>query len=146
MLKIKDKNAITLEHVFKVMNGAVEEFDGVEVTIAWACLSRTLRDIYKLVEETLDGIDAWRRGDIVQHKDFEREVASVYASKKRWGGNVSKCGEMIVILTRWIGREEMMRIWMKRNLGKREMKSVDTWMDDYQAGRLRVLPSFTKAE
>ncbi len=145
VLRFKDKNAVTLEYVFRVMNSAVEEFEGMEkLVMAWESLSRTLCDVYKLVEETLDGIDAWRRGEVAHHKDLERKVASVYTSRKRWGGNNAKRGEMIVILTRWMGSEDVMRTWMKRNLRRREMKSVDVWMDDYQAGRLRVLDSFHK--
>ena len=146
VLKIADKNTVTLEFMLRLMNDAVEEFESMEkVVIAWERLSRTLCDIYKLVEETLDEINCWRRGEIVHHKDLERKVASVYTNKKRWGGDESKRGEMVIILTRWMGSEEMMRAWVKRNLGKKEVKCVDKWMSDYQSGRLLLLDSFSAA-
>ncbi len=87
--KIKGENAVILEHLFRVMNGAVKEFEDIEkLVIALESLSRRLCDIYKQVESTLDGIDKRRRGDIVRHKDLERKVASVYTRKKRWGGEM----------------------------------------------------------
>ena len=146
VLKITDKNAVTLEYVLRMMDDAVEEFESVEkIEIAWEKLSKTLCGIYKLVEETLDGIDAWRRGEIMHHRDLERKVANKYTSKKRWGGDEAKRGELVVVLTRWMGSEETMRTWMKKNLGKKELKCVEKWMDDYQSGRLHLLNSFERA-
>lgn len=147
--KFEEKNAVTLEIVCRAMGRAVELF--VEhmsasalddLVLAWQQLSSVLTDIYALSEKILIDVDRWRREDPAEHKDLEKQIAKVYTNKKRWGADDTKRGEMIVVLTRWVGSEHLMREWMDRNLTKKELRSIDRWMDDYRANRLQLIDSF----
>lgn len=147
--KFEEKNTVTLEIVCRAMGKAVELFcehmtaDHLEqLIVAWQNLSMTLSDIYTLVEKTLHDIDRWRRDEIAKHKDLEKKIAHVYTNKKRWGNDDSKRGEMVVVLTRWVGSEHLMREWMQRNLTKRELRCIDRWMDEYRGNRLQIIDSF----
>lgn len=147
--KFAEKNSVTLEIVERAMGKAVESFserptaDNLEQLIrAWQQLSITLCDIYNLVEETLNNIDRWRRDDVATHRDLEKKLAAVYTNKKRWGACDTKRGELVIVLTRWVGSEHVMRNWMTRNLGKKEARCIDRWMDEYRGNRLQLIDSF----
>lgn len=147
--KFMEKNTVTLEIVCRAMGRAVELFnehmsaDSLDhLFVAWQQLSTTLTDIYAMGEKVLMDIDRWRRDDPAEHKDLEKQIAKVYTNKKRWGADDTKRGEMIVVLTRWVGSEHLMREWMTRNLTKKELRSIDRWMDDYRANRLQLIDSF----
>ena len=146
--KIKEKNNVYLEMAFRKMGKAVDKFsasmgtDGFESVVkSWHLLSSTLADIYSMVEELIDLIDRWCR-EPLEYKDLEKNVTKIYTNKKRWGENDSKRGEMIVVLTRWVNSEAIMREWMNRNLTKRELRGIDKWMDDYRANRLMLIDRF----
>ncbi len=147
--KFEEKNTVTLEIVCRSMGKAVELFcehmtqDHLEQLItAWQNLSMTLCDIYTLVEKTLHDVDRWRRDEVATHRDLEKKIAHIYTNKKRWGNDDTKRGEMIVVLTRWVGSEHIMREWMQRNLSKRELRCIDRWMDEYRGNRLQLIDSF----
>lgn len=147
--KFTEKNSVTLEIVERAMGKSVECFserptaDNLEQLIrAWQQLSITLCDIYNLVEDTLNSIDRWRRDDIATHRDLEKKLAAVYTNRKRWGSDDTKRGELVIVLTRWVGSEHVMRNWMTRNLGKKEVKCIDRWMDEYRGNRLQLIDSF----
>ena len=147
--KFEEKNTVTLEIVCRAMGKAVELFcehmtaDHLSQLITcWQNLTTTLCDIYALVEKTLQDVDKWRREELATHKDLEKKIAHIYTNRKRWGNDDSKRGEMIVVLTRWVGSEHIMREWMQRNLGKRELRCVDRWMEAYRVNRLQLIDSF----
>ncbi len=149
MNRFREKNVVTLEIVCRAMGNAVELFvkqrDAetlARLTAAWRQLTLTLHDIYSLVEKTTRDIDTWRHHDIAIHKDLPKRLATVYTNKKRWGADDTKRGEMIVILTRWMGTEPLMRQWMNQYLSKRELAKADRWMDQYRANRLALVDAF----
>lgn len=147
--KYEEKNTVTLEIACRGMGNAVEDFTttmSVEnmqrLNTAWTQMAATLSDLYALVEAILNDIDRWRREEVAEHKDLEKNMAKIYTNKKRWGDNDAKRGEMIIVLTRWVGSEALMREWMQRCLTKRDLRNIDRWMDDYRANRLRIIDSF----
>lgn len=146
--KFKEKNEVYLEMAFRKMGKAVDEFgqapslDAFNTVIKfWQILAGTLTDIYSLVEDLIDLIDRWCR-EPMEYKDLEKSVAKIYTNKKRWGDSDTKRGEMIIVLTRWVGSEQFMREWMNKNLTKKEVKACDRWMDDYRANRLTLIDKF----
>ncbi len=149
--KFEEKNTVTLEIVSRAMGKAVELFCEhmtskhlTQVIAAWRNLSMTLCDIYTLVEKTLNDVDKWRRNEAKAHKDLEKKIVRVYTNRRRWGSDDSKRGEMVVLLTRWVDNEHVMREWMQRNLSKRELRCIDRWMDEYRASRLHLIESFNQ--
>lgn len=147
-LKVQEKNNVHLETAVKRMAKAVSAFeDNISVAgftglvKAWEILAAILADIYADSEELVKAIDRWVRNPF-EYKDLEKNATKIFTSKKRWGDDDSKRGEMIVILCRWVGTEELMREWMFRNLTKKELRSIDRWMDDYRDKRLAIIDRF----
>lgn len=146
--KVLEKNNVYLEMAVRKMATAVENFDKdinhkgfTQLVKSWQSLASLLADIYNESEGLVDSIDRWVRNPF-EHKDLEKQAAKIFTSKKRWGDDDSKRGEMIVILCRWVGTEELMREWMFRNLTKKELRSIDRWMDDYRDKRLAIIDRF----
>lgn len=146
--KFQEKNNVYLEMTVKRMAKAVEQFEldtsvkgFTQLVKAWQLLASMLADIYSESEKLVEAIDRWVRNPF-EYKDLEKQVAKIFTNKKRWGEDESKRGEMIVILCRWVGTEELMREWMLRNLTKKEMRGVDKWMDDYRERRLGIIDRF----
>lgn len=147
-LKVQEKNNVHLEMAVRKMAKAAKTFeDEVSATTftglvkAWQMLASMLADIYAESEALVKAIDRWVRNPF-EYKDLEKQAARIFTNKKRWGDDDSKRGEMIVILCRWVGTEELMRDWMFRNLTKRELRSIDKWMDDYRDRRLAITDRF----
>lgn len=146
--KVQEKNNVYLEMAIKKMAKAVEEFESdfshkgfTKLVESWQLLASMLADIYAESEQLIAMIDRWVR-EPFEYKDLEKQAAKIFTSKKRWGENDGKRGEMIVILCRWVGTEELMREWMYRNLTKKELRSIDKWMDDYRDNRLAIIDRF----
>lgn len=147
-LKVQEKNNVHLEMAVRKMAKSVKVFeedisvDGFTGLVkSWQVLAAILADIYAESEELVRTIDRWVRNPF-EYKDLEKSAAKIYTNKKRWGEDDSKRGEMIVILCRWVGTEELMREWMFRNLTKKELKVIDKWMDDYRDRRLAIIDRF----
>lgn len=147
-LKVQEKNNVHLEMAAKKMAKAVSAFeDDVSVpgftglVKAWQSLASMLADIYAESEALVKAIDRWVRNPF-EYKDLEKQAARIFTNKKRWGDDDSKRGEMVVILCRWVGTEELMREWMFRNLTKKELRGIDKWMDDYRDRRLAIIDRF----
>lgn len=146
--KVQEKNNVYLELAVKKMAKAVGEFEDdttargfTQLVKAWQLLASMLADIYAESEALIKAIDTWIR-EPFEYKDLEKQATKIFTNKKRWGEDDSKRGEMIVILCRWVGTEEIMREWMCRNLTKKELKSIDKWMDDYRDRRLAIIDRF----
>lgn len=146
--KVQEKNNVYLELAVRKMAKAVDNFETdfstkgfTQLVTAWQALASMLADIYSESEALVDAIDRWVRNPF-EYKDLEKQAAKIFTSKKRWGEDDSKRGEMIVILCRWVGTEDLMREWMYRNLTKKELRSIDKWMDDYRDKRLAIIDRF----
>ena len=147
-MKLLEKNTVYLEVAVRNMAKTVDEFeddttaDGfAQLVTAWETLASRMADIYTETEALVASINRWMR-DPIAYKDLEKHAVKIFTSKKRWGDDETKRGEMIVILCRWFGTEDLMREWMFRNLTKKELKSIDKWMDDYRAKRLAIIDRF----
>lgn len=146
--KVCEKNNVYLELAVRKMDRAVGEFEKDysakgfrQLVNAWQALASMLAEIYSESEELIETIDRWIRNPF-EYKDLEKQAAKIFTSKKRWGEDDNKRGEMIVILCRWVGTEELMREWMYRNLTKKELRCIDKWMDDYRDKRLAIIDRF----
>lgn len=146
--KVQEKNNVYLELAVRKMNTTVDEFEkefsvkGFTALVkAWQSLASMLAEIYSESEGLVEAIDRYVR-DPFQYKDLEKQAAKIFTNKKRWGDDDTKRGEMIVILCRWVGTEDLMREWMYRNLTKKELRSIDKWMDDYRDKRLAIIDRF----
>lgn len=146
--KVLEKNNVSLELAVRKMAKAVDDFEKGEAATSftqlvksWQALASILADIYESSEELVESIDRWVRNPFV-YKDLERQATKIFTSKKRWGEDDAKRGEMVIILCRWVGTEELMLEWMHRNLTKKELRSVDKWMDDYRYRRLAIVDRF----
>lgn len=149
MRKFREKNVVTLETVMRAMGQAIEELcqqrDIRSLTLvvkSWRALTTTLCDMYALVEKTCHDIDSWHREELIKYPRFESKVAEFYTSRKRWGKDEVKRGERVVMLTRWMGREDLIRAWMGASLTKRDIKKVNTWLQQYQTNRLQIVDHF----
>lgn len=147
-LKVQEKNNVHLEMAVRKMAKAVTMFEDdvspagfTALVKAWQTLASMLADIYAESEALVKAIDRWVRNPF-EYKELEKQAARIFTNKKRWGDDESKRGEMIVILCRWVGTEELMREWMFRNLTKKELKCIDKWMDDYRDRRLAIIDRF----
>lgn len=150
--RFQDKNHVTSERATRAMNAAVDDLCKTQseealacVVDAWKELAATLSDIYDHVERFLKDVDKWRREEFAVHPGLERRIVELYTDRKRFNGDVSKCGEMIVILTRWLDDETVMRQWMERNLHSRDYKLVDKWLDSYFSNRLQLVIHFHRS-
>ncbi len=150
--RFQDKNHVASERATRAMSAAVDELNETQteealtkVVDAWKHLAATISDIYDHVERFLKDIDKWRREDIAMHPGLEKRITELYMDKKRFRGDVSKCGEMMVILTRWLDDETIMRQWMERNLHSRDYKLVDKWFDSYFNNRLQLVIHFHRS-
>lgn len=147
-LRVVEKNNVYLEMAVKKMAKAVDGFETepggegfTELVKAWSCLAGMLADIYAEGEALIVAIDKWIR-EPFEYKELEKAAARMFTCRKRWGEEDGKRGEMVVILCRWVGTEELMREWMCRNLSRRELRSIDRWMDDYRDKRLAIIDRF----
>lgn len=147
-LKVREKNNVHLEMAVRKMAKAVHTFeDGAgadtfaALEIGWRTLAAIIADVQAESEALVRAIDRWVRNPF-EYKDLEKQAAKIFTTKKRWGNDDDKRGEMIVILCRWVGTEELMREWMFRNLTKKELKGIDRWMDDYRDRRLAIIDRF----
>lgn len=143
-----EKNNVSLEMAVRKMDKAVQDFEKdngaasfTSLGTAWQALSSTLSSIYADTERLIDMIDTWIQNPF-EYKDLERQATKIFTNKKRWGEDDAKRGEMIIILCRWLGTEDLMREWMQRNLTKRELRSADKWMDEYRDKRLAIVDRF----
>lgn len=146
--KFQEKNNVYLELAVRKMALSVDHFENnisvkgfTDLVKAWQMLATMLADIYAESEQLIAAIDRWVRNPF-EYKDLEKQAAKIFTSKKRWGDDEAKRGEMIVILCRWVGTEDLMREWMFRNLTKKELKGIDKWMDDYRDKRLAIIDRF----
>lgn len=147
--KTQEKNNVYLELAIKKMGRAVEEFssDPSEHTVlavakAWNIMYSMLTDIYQSAEQMVNQIDRFGT-DALEYKDLEKQAAKIYTKPKRWSErDEEKRGEMIIMLTRWMIDEGLMRNWMTRYLGKSDMRKSNRWMDDYRANRLVIIDRF----
>lgn len=146
--KVLEKNNVYLELAVRKMAKAVDEFEKGEAAASftqlgksWQALASVLADIYASSEQLVESVDRWVRNPF-EYKDLERQATKIFTSKKRWGEDDAKRGEMVIILCRWVGTEDLMREWMHRNLTKRELRSIDKWMDDYRDRRLAIVDRF----
>lgn len=146
--KFQEKNNVYLELAVRKMALSVDHFESnisvkgfTDLVKAWQMLATMLADIYAESEQLIAAIDRWVRNPF-EYKDLEKQAAKIFTSKKRWGDDEAKRGEMIVILCRWVGTEDLMREWMFRNLTKKELKGIDKWMDDYRDKRLAIIDRF----
>jgi hypothetical protein len=156
--KVHERNNVTLELAVKRMARAVEALDdavggrGVArgdvdgavqaMQAAWGVLLGMLVDIYGMAEDLVAQIDRFG-SEPLEYKGLEMEAARVYTKKKRWGErDEAKRGELIVVLTRWMGDEAFMRNWMASYLGKQDLKRANGWMNEYRALRLVIVDRF----
>lgn len=146
--KIQEKNNVSLELAVRNMDKAVHNFTDnadpsalAQLGAAWKALASTFSSIFKDSEELVDMVDRWVRNPF-EYNDLEREATKLFTSKRQWSEDESKRGEMVVILCRWVGTEDLMRDWMQRNLTKRELRLADKWMDDYRDRRLAIVDRF----
>lgn len=146
--KVQEKNNVYLEMATRKMDQAIEAFEKdvsvkgfTQLVKAWQALASMLADIYGESEALVDMIDRWVRNPF-EYKDLEKQAAKIFTNRKRWGDDDSKRGEMVVMLCRWVGTEELMREWMYRNLTKKELRNIDRWMDDYRDRRLAIIDRF----
>lgn len=146
--KLKDRNGHTLVRAARAMDRALSEFRKtrtetgfVRVVSAWGMVTSIICDTYETVENTLDTIDAWRKDQLAVHKGLEKKIAAVYTSRKRWSDDYKR-GEMVVILTRWVGCEDATDTWLRRNLANREARSVQKWFNSYNSNRHQLLETF----
>lgn len=147
-LKVQEKNNVHLEMAVRKMDKAVTAFEE-EMCVtsfsglvkAWKVLATILADIYLESEELVQAIDRWVRNPF-EYKDLEKNAAKMFTNRKRWGDDDSKRAEMIIILCRWVGSEELMREWMFRNLTKKELRVAEKWMDDFRSKRLAIVNRF----
>lgn len=146
--KVEEKNNVYLELAVKKMAKSVDDFEkdfsskGFTLLVkSWQSLATLLADIYMESETLIENIDRWVR-EPFQYKDLEKQAAKIFTNKKRWGDDDVKRGEMIIILCRWVGTEDLMREWMYRNLTKKELRGIDKWMDDYRDKRLAIIDRF----
>ncbi|KAI0559225.1 hypothetical protein FGB62_163g055 [Gracilaria domingensis] len=143
--KVQEKNNVYLEMAFKKMAKAVESFERdvsengcAQLVKSWQMLATMIGDVYTESEQLIDLIDRWVRNPF-EYKDLEKQAAKIFTSKKRWGDDDAKRGEMVIMLCRWFTAEELMREWMFRNLTKKELKCIEKWMNGYQDGRLAII-------
>lgn len=146
--KVQEKNNVYLELAVRKMAKAVDQFENdfstnrfSQLVDSWQALVSILADIYSESEGLVEAIDRWVRNPF-EYKDLEKQAAKIFTSKKRWGEDESKRGEMIIMLCRWVGTEDLMREWMYRNLTKKELRNMDRWMDDYRENRLAIIDRF----
>lgn len=146
--KVQERNNVYLEMAIRKMESSVDDFERdvsfngfIELGKAWEMLAAMLAEIYHQSENLVVSIDRWLRKP-VEHKGLEKTAVKIFTSKKRWGQDDSKRGEMIIMLCRWLGTEELMREWMVRNMTKKELRSIDRWMDEYRDNRLAVIDRF----
>lgn len=143
--KVQERNNVYLEMAFRKMAKAVDNFESdisetgySQLFKAWQMLATMLGEIFAESELLIETIDRWMRNPL-EYKDLEKQAAKIFTSKKRWGVDDSKRGEMIIMLCRWLGSEDLMREWMYRNLTKKELRLMDSWMVDYRTGRLPII-------
>jgi len=148
--KVQEKNNVYLEMAVRKVAKAVEDFEGdisvtgfTQLVKAWQTLASMLADIYAETEQLVENIDRWMRNPF-EYKGLEKTATKIFTNKKRWGDDDAKRGEMIIMLCRWVGTEELMREWMLRNLTKKELKNMDKWMDCYRDTRLAIIDRFFK--
>lgn len=149
MRRFKDMNRVSPELACRAMGESVEKFmskpcvkNVKRVVDSWRYVSTTLTGIYEMVEDMLGRITIWRRGDEAVHKGLEERVAGVYLDRGRWGNDDAKCGEMIIVLTRWMGDEDKMRCWLERTLKGSNKRSIERWLNAYCDTRLKLVGNF----
>jgi len=128
-----------LEGLCKKIAGNIKEFKAaptdpqklLDIQNTWKLLADSLCETYGLVETILCDINEWRGGDIAKHPDLEKQILAFYADRKRWRDSEDKCAEMMIILTRWLNNEAMMRRWLQKNLVTWDKESIDKWLDYY---------------
>lgn len=142
--RTRARNTINLECAVRTMGKGVEQTratlqtDSLET--AWDALVQTLCAVYDDVHNVLRLVDEWRRNDHAIHPNLERTVAALYATKAAWGPQHR--AESVVILTRWMASEPLMKVWMQKNLTKYQFSSADQWLHDFRVSRLDLVQHF----
>eukprot|EP00172_Hildenbrandia_rubra_P000146 Plantae.Rhodophyta-Hildenbrandia_rubra.ctg10651.p2 GENE.Plantae.Rhodophyta-Hildenbrandia_rubra.ctg10651~~Plantae.Rhodophyta-Hildenbrandia_rubra.ctg10651.p2 ORF type:complete len:354 (+),score=94.10 Plantae.Rhodophyta-Hildenbrandia_rubra.ctg10651:130-1191(+) len=151
--KCVEKNNVYLETAIRRVDRAMKTLEDVqedddiremvqECKRTWNAFITMLLDLYTSSEDLIKSIDKFVR-EPIEYEELEQGSARIFITKKKWGeDSEKKRGELLVMLTRWMGDEMFMRRWASANLSKKEAKKFEIWMNDYRAGRLALVDSF----